>query len=202
MRASPAASELTADSIAALPFDQEWLFGMSLLAEASARVGDTAAAAVLYPPLLPWANLIVADYPEAIRGSVSRYLALLAVQLGLTDDADTHFRHALDMNERTGLRPWLAFTQADYAQMLLARGGADDGVRARQLLDSSDASCLSLGITRTPTLAALTGFASSRIRRCKAPQPMQVAFSNALSATGFGTGVACASGAVPVGAVM
>jgi len=35
-----------------------------------------------------------------------------------------------------------------------------------------------------------------------APQPMQVAFSKALSAAGFGTGVACASGAVPVGAVM
>jgi hypothetical protein len=54
------------------------------------------------------------------------------------------------MNERTGLRPWLAFTQADYAQMLLARGHADDGVRARQLLDSADAICLSLGIARTP----------------------------------------------------
>lgn len=148
--AATALAELTGDTIAALPFDQEWLFGMSLLAEVCARVGATTAAAILYPPLLPWANLIVADYPEAIRGSVSRYLALLAVQLGLTDDADAHFRRALDMNERMGLRPWLAFTQADYAQMLLARGHADDGMRARQLLDSSDASCLSLGITRTP----------------------------------------------------
>jgi DNA-binding SARP family transcriptional activator len=143
-------AELTADAIAALPFDQEWLLGMSLLAEACARVGDTDAAAVLYPPLLPWANLIVADYPEAIRGSVSRYLALLAMQLGLIDDADAHFRHALDVNERMGLRPWLAFTQADYAQMLLARGRAEDGVHARQLLAASDASRRSLGITRTP----------------------------------------------------
>nr|BFE75350.1 hypothetical protein GCM10020092_086510 [Actinoplanes digitatis] len=36
----------------------------------------------------------------------------------------------------------------------------------------------------------------------QAPQPMQVAASNAASASGLGTGVACASGAVPVGAEM
>ena len=36
----------------------------------------------------------------------------------------------------------------------------------------------------------------------QAPQPMQVAFSNARSASAFGTGVECASGAAPVGAVM
>ncbi len=36
----------------------------------------------------------------------------------------------------------------------------------------------------------------------QAPQPMQAAVSKAASASGFGTGVACASGALPVGAVM
>lgn len=149
-RAASDLAELTADAIAALPFDQEWLLGMSLLAEASARVGDNDAAAVLYPSLLPWAHLIVADYPEAIRGSVSRYVALLAAQLGLTDDADAHFRHALDINERIGLRPWLAFTQADYAHMLLAHGPEDDGAHARELLAAADANCRSLGVTRTP----------------------------------------------------
>lgn len=35
-----------------------------------------------------------------------------------------------------------------------------------------------------------------------APQPMHSACSKARSASGFGTGVACASGAAPVGAVM
>jgi hypothetical protein len=33
----------------------------------------------------------------------------------------------------------------------------------------------------------------------QAPQPMRTAFSKALSAAGFDTGVACGSGAVPVG---
>ena len=36
----------------------------------------------------------------------------------------------------------------------------------------------------------------------QAPQPMQVAASNAASESFFGTGTACASGAVPVGALM
>ena len=36
----------------------------------------------------------------------------------------------------------------------------------------------------------------------QAPQPMQAAFSKARSASGLRTGVACASGALPVGAVM
>src|SRR3954447_2868396 len=35
----------------------------------------------------------------------------------------------------------------------------------------------------------------------QAPQPMQVAASKAVSASARGTGVACASGALPVGAV-
>ena len=36
----------------------------------------------------------------------------------------------------------------------------------------------------------------------QAPQPMHSACSKAKSASAFGTGVACASGAAPVGAVM
>ena len=36
----------------------------------------------------------------------------------------------------------------------------------------------------------------------QAPQPMQVAASNAASASFFGTRIECASGAVPVGALM
>ena len=49
-RPRPAAilDELARDDFAALPFEQEWLFAMSLLAEAAALLGDRAAAAPLY----------------------------------------------------------------------------------------------------------------------------------------------------------
>jgi hypothetical protein len=38
------------------------------------------------------------------------------------NDASRHFEHALEMNEGMGLRPWLAHTQHDYAQLLTDRG--------------------------------------------------------------------------------
>ncbi|MFL5953429.1 MAG: ATP-binding protein [Gaiellaceae bacterium] len=144
--AAEALAELTADSASALPFDQEWLLATSLLAEAAVATGERGPAAVLYDLLVPWADLNVADYPEAIRGSVARYLGLLATQLELFDEAESQFRHALEANERMRLHPWLAFTEADYGRMLLARGRTGDGARGRGLLDGSRARLRGLGI--------------------------------------------------------
>jgi tetratricopeptide (TPR) repeat protein len=118
-------TDLARDDVAALPFDQEWLFGMSLLAETAALVGDTDAAAALYRKLLPWNALNVADVAEGCRGAVSRYLGLLAATLGRWADANDHFEHALAMNERMGFRPWLARTQDDFARMLRLHGDDD-----------------------------------------------------------------------------
>ena len=42
--------------------------------------------------------------------------------MGRADDAVRHFERALETNERLGVRPWLARTQADLARTLLARG--------------------------------------------------------------------------------
>jgi tetratricopeptide (TPR) repeat protein len=50
------------------------------------------------------------------------------------EDAEHHFEEALEANERMGARPWLAHTQHDYAQMLVARGSAGDRQRAQQRL--------------------------------------------------------------------
>src|SRR5206468_4109310 len=120
-QAKQALDELMRDRCSALPFDMEWLYGMSLLAETCALLGDAGAAPVLYELLDPWAAFNAADHPEGIRGSVSRYLGLLATTLERWSDAERHFEEALTMNERIGARPWLAYTQEDYARMLLAR---------------------------------------------------------------------------------
>src|SRR3954453_22557251 len=61
---------------------------MSLLAETSALLGDGASAAVLYRLLLPWAKCNAADHPEGIRGSISRYLGLLAATTKPCDEAE------------------------------------------------------------------------------------------------------------------
>ena len=101
-------ADFARDDWAALPFDQEWLLGMSLLAETSALLDDSASASTLYVLLSPYAALNVADWPEAMRGSVSRYLGLLATTMKSWDDAEEHFEAGLAMNAECGFRPWLA----------------------------------------------------------------------------------------------
>jgi hypothetical protein len=112
-----------ADLVAAgLPFDQEWLFGMSFLAETATLLGERAAAAALYPALRPWSVLNVADQGEGIRGAVARYLGLLAPLAGHPQDAESHFEAAIEMNTRMGARPWLALARSELAALLLERG--------------------------------------------------------------------------------
>jgi tetratricopeptide (TPR) repeat protein len=137
---------MAAGGFAALPFDQEWLFGMSLLAETAWLVGDADSAATLYALLLPWAALNVVDQCEGMRGSLARYLGLLAATTGRPEDAERHFEAALAMNTRTGARPWLALTQRDYARMLLGRDAPGDRERARALREAAVATCRELGM--------------------------------------------------------
>jgi len=124
--AQRALEELGRCDFAAVPFDQEWLFATSVLAETAAALGDTRAAAILYRLLLPWAELNVVDPAEGIRGSVDRYLGLLAVTTGRRNEADRHFVAALAANERMGFRPWLAHTRYDYGRLLAGRPGPSE----------------------------------------------------------------------------
>ncbi len=135
VEAGQALRALAANDAAALPFDMEWLFAMSLLAETAVLLGETETARGLYHVLEPWSELNVVDMGEGIRGAVARYLGMLAEALGWFDLAQTHFEKATAMNARLGLVPWLAHAQADYGRMLLARDAPGDGARARELLD-------------------------------------------------------------------
>ncbi len=138
--------ELAADDFSGVPFDQEWLLGMSLIAETSAVLGDTDSAPPLYRLLVPWAAFNAADHPEGMRGSISRYLGLLATATERWTEAAQHFEDAMEMNERMGARPWLAHTQHDYAQMLLARDDPGDRTRALELMGYADATYRELGM--------------------------------------------------------
>ncbi len=106
-----------------LPFDEEWLVGMTLLAEAAATIGDAETGALLYDRLLPWADRVAISYPEISTGSVSRSLGLLAAMMERWEDAAHHFETALGMNERIGARPWVARTRGDYARLFTDRAG-------------------------------------------------------------------------------
>jgi tetratricopeptide (TPR) repeat protein len=128
-------ADLASETFSAVPFDQEWLFAMSFLAETAASLADTESAAALYDLLAPWAGQNAVDVAEGVRGSVSRYLGLLAAAMGRWSDAASHFEDGLAMNERMRARPWLAHTETDYAGMLLTRNEPGDYQRAAELLD-------------------------------------------------------------------
>jgi DNA-binding SARP family transcriptional activator len=131
--AREALNQLGKDEFADLPFDEEWLVCMSLLAETSAALGDTGHASILYRRLLPYGDRVAFSYAQISLGSISRYLGILAAVAQRWEEAERHFEAALEMNRRIGARSWLAHTQADYARMLSARAEGDDAERAIEL---------------------------------------------------------------------
>jgi tetratricopeptide (TPR) repeat protein len=139
--------DLAADRFSALPFDHEWLFGMSLLAETVALLGDANSAVDLYELLLPYAACNAADWPEGIRGCVARYLGLLATTLKRWGDAERHFKAALATDAERGALTWLAYTRYDYGEMLLAREDPGDRERAGDLLASARTLTQELGLS-------------------------------------------------------
>jgi DNA-binding SARP family transcriptional activator len=139
-------NSLTADDVSALPFDEEWLVGMSLLAETADLLNDAPGAAILYEQLLPYAERVGVIYIEISSGSIHRYLGILASTGSRCREAEGHFEAALKLNARIGARPWLAHTQADYARMLLKRDDPGDAKRARSLLDQAIPTYRELGM--------------------------------------------------------
>lgn len=137
--------QLSRDDFAELPVNNDWLLSAALLAELIASIGDAGLAETLYRRLAPHDGLN-GDTEEVSAGAVSRYLGLLAATPGRLDQAASHFEDALAMNQRTGARPWTARTQHDYARLLLTRNKAEDGHRARELLDRAHASYRELHI--------------------------------------------------------
>jgi hypothetical protein len=66
--------------------------------------------------------------------------------MGRWSEAASHFEEGMALNERMGARPWLAFTEEDYARMLLERRDMGDPEQARELLDRALATYRELGM--------------------------------------------------------
>jgi tetratricopeptide (TPR) repeat protein len=140
-----------------VPFDEEWLVSLGLLAEAASILGSAESAPHLYELLLPYGDRVAVGYPELCTGAVARYLGLLATTMQRWEAAERHFEDALEMNARIGARPWLAHTQYDYARMLLARDASGDPEQARLLGSQALATYRDLGMhTYAERAAGLT----------------------------------------------
>src|SRR3989337_2910430 len=68
------------------------------------------------------------------RARPSRDLGMLAATMSRWDEAEKHFEDALEMNARMGARPFVAHTQHQYANMLLARDAPGDREKALELV--------------------------------------------------------------------
>jgi len=163
---------LAVEDFAALPRDFGWLAGMALLSIACAFLDDRPRAAVLYDLLAPYARRNVCA-PQAIvcLGSAARYLGLLSATMRRWDDAARHFEDAAEMNARMGARPYLAHTQHEYANMLLARGQTGDHDKAAALLDQALATARELGMSALENKAASLKLRTSEKRASSARLP-------------------------------
>jgi DNA-binding SARP family transcriptional activator len=148
--------ELAANDFEVVPRDQEWLLAAAVLTDVCKSLRDIPRAAVLYDAQLPYTGRVASDIYEGSAGAVDRALGILAAMLGRDSEAVAHLEAAIDINERTGARPWAAYARVDLAEVLLERG---DGVRlrARELLEEARMTAETLGMTaleqRIATLA-------------------------------------------------
>ena len=153
-RTSEARAELerfAARGLAGLPRDILWTGVVTNLASACFLLGEAACAAELYPLLAPYAGQLLAPI-VACLGSMDRSLGQLAATMRRWEDAERHFQAALEMNERMHQWLHLAFTQADYARMLVERGDPRD--RAKIDLLRADSSALMARLGMDDLLAA------------------------------------------------
>lgn len=134
----------------------------ALAAETAAALQETAAAEALQAPLAAAAGN--AD-SGGWYGSTERHLGLVCHLLGRWDEAEGHFRRALDANRAAGAPVLLAHTRRDYSALLRARGDDGDWERAVELLAAA------AGVYRLLDLGPLADEAEAVLRRSQDPAP-------------------------------
>jgi class 3 adenylate cyclase/tetratricopeptide (TPR) repeat protein len=133
----------------AMPLDARRSASLSFISEVAVSLGDTEAAQTIYDLMLVYKDMTVtAGVATVCFGAASRYLGMLSVALGDFKKAARHFEHALEMNASSGSRPWLAHTQAEYADLLLKIGGKKAVERAMSLSEQARAIATELDMVR------------------------------------------------------
>jgi class 3 adenylate cyclase/tetratricopeptide (TPR) repeat protein len=149
--AREALAGLGPDGLGEVPRDMNFYAAASEYAIAIGALGDAASAARAYDLLLPSAGRwIVIARAAVCWGPVDSYLGRLAATAERWDDAERHFDAALAACERTGARAMAARTGWWYAEMLRARGRAEDAARALELESLARAEGQALGLAFAP----------------------------------------------------
>ena len=107
-----------------------WLRGMAELGVVAVWTDDLAAAAAIRRALLPYRErIVVSGGANAVLGPAARYLGMLALKLGDTDEAIDLLESAAALETSIGALPGLANTSALLAIATERRGGPGDGAR-------------------------------------------------------------------------
>jgi DNA-binding SARP family transcriptional activator/DNA-binding CsgD family transcriptional regulator len=138
--------ELASNGLKEIPRDRYWLNHMAVLAEVVHILHEQALADDIYALLAPFADRVIVNVPGwMLHGPTHHFLGLLASTLERWEGAEHHLQHALAMNESMGARPFAAYTQVAWADMLLRRGEPADRERAREMLERAIAAAADMG---------------------------------------------------------
>ena len=134
---------LSPDGFVSIPRDSVWPACLSFLAEACIACGDEKYAGVLLRELDVYAgrNLMVAM--TICLGPADRLRGGLARLVGLGNEAESHFRAALALADRSASPVWRAHVQHDWAGLAAAR---NDLVSAEALAREAHTTAVSLGM--------------------------------------------------------
>ncbi len=135
---------LVPDRFAAVSRDSVWPASLTFLTETCLALADTEQAAVLYDELIAFRGFNLMAGMTICFGPADRLLGGLAALLGRPEDAEDHFRIALDLAERSRSPLWIAEVQSDWADLLVRSQPA----RAQQLRDRALMAAERYGITR------------------------------------------------------
>ncbi len=105
--------------IGSAPLDANWLYAATTLGVLAALLDDAAAAAAVYPCLLPYGHrTVVAGRVSYCTGSASLPLGLLAVTLGDRPAAIGHLEEAVRRNDALGAVTYVAAARKALAGLL------------------------------------------------------------------------------------
>ncbi|HYN68947.1 MAG TPA: AAA family ATPase, partial [Candidatus Eisenbacteria bacterium] len=109
---------LAGNRFAVLPRNDEWAYGMALLAEAAVALGEHATCEAIDELLAEMAGRVAVSPPDACFGAVDRARGLLALALGRPEEARERFEAALSLDDRLGAPALGAESRLAFAGLL------------------------------------------------------------------------------------
>ncbi len=130
-----------------IPLGTIWASAIALLAEATGVLHDTAAAALLYPLVLPFTGQLGMAVGVRCYGSFSHPAGILAAVLGDWEAAENFFEAALSSHCAIDATVLCVSTRRAYATMLLDRDAPGDRDRAAAMIAEAQPDAMRCNMT-------------------------------------------------------